>query len=245
MGKIHGPAEEKRLKGLADAIAVRDSKRLPEDPRDWNPPAPDPASADAHRDRIGFGFAYTSVGYAAAAATQKTFTQLKNIFNSDPTQVTDSGISEAELAAMAQQRATAWSDGPHVRWLYRIDLAASDPLVAENDSVGISVSIVPVHESTPAVRPGELPFAIGLTLTGSGELSATQLTSSDTSVVLTASNWGYFFSNNGGTLTVKAAGRVLRSAGRRSGQYGHRRRQHRCSSRLGQRHRSPPRPVWI
>jgi len=213
MGKIHGPAEEKRLKGIADEIAVREARSLPEDPRDWDPPAPDPESADRHRDRIGFGFAYTSVGYKTVAATQKTLQQLKNVFNSDPTQVTSSGISDVELSQMARQRATDWSNGPSVRWQYRIDLKPSAQMVAENDSVQIDVSVVSTHAATPDVRAGELPFVIYLTLDGSGELSATQLDSSEGSVVLTATRWAYFFSNNGGKLVVKARGRVLRDAG--------------------------------
>lgn len=66
MGKIYGKAEELRLKGIADAIAVRDAMRLDPDPSKWTPPAADPAKADRYRNRIITGFTYESSGYDAA-----------------------------------------------------------------------------------------------------------------------------------------------------------------------------------
>lgn len=202
-GKIHGPAEEKRLKGLADAIAVRDSKRLPEDPRDWDPPASNPESADRYRDRIGFGFAYTSVGYTVAAAGQRTLQQVRNALNADPTRVTQSSITEADLDRMARQRAIDWYGGNTVRPMYRIDLSAASDLVVEHETVQIDVKLVPVVHDRPVPGLGDMKIVVPLTVSGPGRLSATRITP-DASVTLTATNRLYVFSAVGSTIKVSA-----------------------------------------
>ena len=49
-------ALEAHYKALADVIAVRDARALPEDPRRWNPPPRDPVMARKYRERIVLGF---------------------------------------------------------------------------------------------------------------------------------------------------------------------------------------------
>jgi hypothetical protein len=52
----HDPRLEAHYKAIADAIAVRDTLQLPEDPRKWNPPAKDPVLARKYVERIALGF---------------------------------------------------------------------------------------------------------------------------------------------------------------------------------------------
>ena len=52
----HDPRLEAHYKAVADAIAVRDTLRLPKDPRQWKPPAKDPDLARRYVERIALGF---------------------------------------------------------------------------------------------------------------------------------------------------------------------------------------------
>lgn len=70
-GKIYGIAEEKRLKGIADYLAVRDAKALPENPQEWSQPPADLAKASRYRDRMITGFAYEGPAYEGIAITGK------------------------------------------------------------------------------------------------------------------------------------------------------------------------------
>ena len=70
-GKIYGFAEEKRLKALADYIAVRDAKALPENPQEWSQPPADLSKASRYRDRMITGFAYEGPAYEGVAITGK------------------------------------------------------------------------------------------------------------------------------------------------------------------------------
>lgn len=54
--KIYGSLEEKRLKSIADYLAVRDAKALPENPKAWILPANDVNKAARYRDRMVTGF---------------------------------------------------------------------------------------------------------------------------------------------------------------------------------------------
>ena len=57
-GKIYGALEEKRLKAIADYLAVRDAKALPENPKDWKKSPTDINKALRYRDRMITGLAY-------------------------------------------------------------------------------------------------------------------------------------------------------------------------------------------
>ncbi len=70
-GKIYGIAEEKRLKGIADYLAVRDAKALPENPKEWSKPPADISKASRYRDRMITGFAYEGPAYEGVAITGK------------------------------------------------------------------------------------------------------------------------------------------------------------------------------
>ena len=70
-GKIYGFAEEKRLKAIADYLAVRDAKALAENPKDWLLPATDPIKAARYRDRMITGFSYEAQTYDAVVAVSK------------------------------------------------------------------------------------------------------------------------------------------------------------------------------
>lgn len=70
-GKIYGFAEEKRLKALADYMAVRDAKALPENPQEWSQPPTDLEKASRYRDRMVTGFAYEGPAYEGVAITGK------------------------------------------------------------------------------------------------------------------------------------------------------------------------------
>lgn len=70
-GKIYGVSEEKRLKGIADYIAVRDAKALPENPKEWAKPPADLSKASRYRDRMITGFAYEGPAYEGIAITGK------------------------------------------------------------------------------------------------------------------------------------------------------------------------------
>lgn len=137
-GKIHGPAEEARLKGLADEIAVRDANALPRNPLEWDPPAPDPDAANDYRKRIGFGFKHEADYYKLKAALE-----WKKAVDEGST-VTTSGMTKADLDRMAQDRAKTWFTGEGVRPLYRIALSASTDLIEEGGYVDIQATLVPV-----------------------------------------------------------------------------------------------------
>lgn len=70
-GKIYGITEEKRLKAIADYVAVRDAKALPENPKDWQQPPSDASKAARYRDRMVTGFAYEAPAYQGVAITGK------------------------------------------------------------------------------------------------------------------------------------------------------------------------------
>lgn len=70
-GKIYGVSEERRLKGIADYLAVRDAKALPENPKDWPQPPADLTKASRYRDRMITGFTYESPAYQGVAVAGK------------------------------------------------------------------------------------------------------------------------------------------------------------------------------
>jgi hypothetical protein len=70
-GKIYGMAEEERLKGIADYLAVRDAKALPENPKEWTKPPADIKKALRYRDRMITGFVYEGSAYEGVAITGK------------------------------------------------------------------------------------------------------------------------------------------------------------------------------
>lgn len=55
-GKIYGKKYEYKLKAMADKIAVRDSMRLPKDPRKWKKVPADIEKASRYRDRMTTAF---------------------------------------------------------------------------------------------------------------------------------------------------------------------------------------------
>lgn len=68
-GKSYGIVEEKRIKMLADYLAIRDAKALPEHPKDWTKPPTDINKALRYRDRMITGFAYQAPDYKNIART--------------------------------------------------------------------------------------------------------------------------------------------------------------------------------
>lgn len=102
-------ALEAHYKALADAIAVRDAMALPDDPRQWNPPARDPAQARKYRERIALGF----------PNYQERLNQLKAIVPSriDPThpEALDyivegkKPLDDKALESLMNQRVRAWN----------------------------------------------------------------------------------------------------------------------------------------
>jgi hypothetical protein len=68
-GKSYGITEEKRIKMLADYLAIRDAKALPENPKEWAKPPTDTNKASRYRDRMITGFAYEAPDYKNIART--------------------------------------------------------------------------------------------------------------------------------------------------------------------------------
>jgi hypothetical protein len=70
-GKIYGVAEEKRLKAMAEYLAVRDAKTLAKNPKKWQYPPADPNKASRYRDRMITGFSYEASNYGEVSITGK------------------------------------------------------------------------------------------------------------------------------------------------------------------------------
>jgi hypothetical protein len=70
-GKIFGIAEEKRIKRIADYIAVCVAKTLPENPNQWSQPPSDINTAARFRDRMITGFSYETPAYQGVNVTEK------------------------------------------------------------------------------------------------------------------------------------------------------------------------------
>ena len=208
-GKIHGKAEEQRLKAYADAIAVMEAKGLPKDPRDWDPPAADPEKAGRYRDRIGFGFVYYGGYNYAKSELYGTYEKVLEAFGKKPT--TGSGIlpfGPGGLDEMAAKRAEAWFKGKSVRPMYRFDLSAPKTLIAEWEKVSITGQLVPVEHKVPVSGLGDMVIVADLKVSGPGELSATKL-SPGVPIVLTATRrWYGLRSSNGYTITVTASNKA-------------------------------------
>ncbi|MFC2108682.1 carboxypeptidase-like regulatory domain-containing protein [Candidatus Bipolaricaulota bacterium] len=201
-GKIHGPAEEQRLKALADAIAVQDSKKLPADPRDWDPPAPDPAKADRYRRRIGFGFEYLSAGRSIGAVAGKTYTAIKDMVNGSKPTGTSSDLSRDDIDRMARERSQKWFETTKITETYRIELTASQSVIAEGETIPITVKILPVSStaSSENIDTFSLFTEISLDADGPGSLSSS-LVGIGSIVNLTATD-PWFGSNVGKTINV-------------------------------------------
>ena len=145
MGKKYGPQEEARLRALADSIAVREANALPRNPREWDPPAPNPEEAREYRRRIGFGFKHTSVIAGAASKAMGTYQAIRDtIKNKELTLPASSGITEADLQRQSAERAKGWFTGENVRQLYRLELSAQGDLVEEGGHADIHVQLVPI-----------------------------------------------------------------------------------------------------
>lgn len=74
-GEEYGKSVEHQLRGIADAIAVRDSKRLPHDPALWPNPPKTPEGiekAKRYRARIITGFTYEAQAYGVASGYEYT-----------------------------------------------------------------------------------------------------------------------------------------------------------------------------
>jgi len=210
-GRIHGPAEEQRLKAIADAIAVRDAKKLPADPRDWDPPAADPAKADRYRRRIGFGFGYLSQGRNIGSIAGKTYTAIKNAINGTGSS-TSSGLTEADIDRISKERAKNWFDTTTITETYRIELSAPQSVLAEGESVPITLSIVPVSStaSVDSIQALSIFSEISLDVDGPGSLSS-YLVGEGSVVTLTAKK-AWFFSNVGSTINVEGESKVMKFA---------------------------------
>jgi hypothetical protein len=85
LGK-HDPKLEAHYKAIADAIAVRDTLSLPDDPRKWNPPAKDAQLARKYRERIALGFPHY----------QERLNKLKSVMPVPP-DITDPEVLNAVL----------------------------------------------------------------------------------------------------------------------------------------------------
>jgi hypothetical protein len=68
-GKLNGMAEEKRLKGIADYLMIRDAKMLPENPKQWAKPPADISRATHYRERMIAGFTEQTVTKDTVAIT--------------------------------------------------------------------------------------------------------------------------------------------------------------------------------
>jgi len=204
-GKIHGKAEEQRLKAYADAIAVMEAKALPKDPRDWDPPAADPEKAGRYRDRIGFGFVYYG-GYNLAKSL--AYAKMLEMYGKKPSSSGILPFGPGGLDEMAAKRAKDWFKGKGVRPMYRFDLTAPKTLIAEWEKVSITGQLVPVEHEVPVSGLGDAVIVANLKVSGPGELSATKL-SPGVPVVLTATRrWGGLLSSNGYTITVTASNKA-------------------------------------
>ncbi|MEW5826987.1 MAG: carboxypeptidase regulatory-like domain-containing protein [Candidatus Bipolaricaulota bacterium] len=206
-GKIHGPAEEARLRSLADAIAVRDANALPRNPREWRPPAPDPDKANNYRKRIGFGFRYESSFYDIEARLRA----IKVPFL-DREEVTTSGFGEDDLDRMARERAAEWFQRKDVRPIFRIELSASIDLIEEGGTADVGFRLVPIlNEGSTApgvsrqgIDPallGRIRDAIAFEISGYGRIARK---TADSVQIATTKKWLGLGSTVGTTITLKA-----------------------------------------
>ena len=209
-GKIHGAAEEQRLKALADAIAVRDAKTLPQDPRDWDPPAADPAKADRYRRRIGFGFAYLSGGRDAASYAGWLYNALSDKITGDDT-TTGSGLTEEDIDRMAREKAQNWFATTQIVETYRIELTAPQSVIAEGETVPLTLKLLPV--SSTATADGANALALfaeaSLDADGPGNLSASLVGMTSTVNVTAKSPWLFTNSYVGDVINITASSQVV------------------------------------
>jgi len=212
-GKIHGAAEEQRLKALADAIAVRDAKKLPEDPRDWDPPAADPAKADRYRRRIGFGFAYLSEGRNLASYAGWVYNALSDKFTGDNT-TTGSLLTEEDIDRLARERAQNWFKTTKITETYRIKITAPQSVIAEGETVTLSLQLVPVSSTATAEGAEALGLFAEVNLDADGPGSLSQSLVPMTSIVNVTAKSPWVFTNSyvGDTINVTGASQLIRFA---------------------------------
>lgn len=208
-GKIHGPAEEQRLKALADSIAVQDSKKLPADPRDWDPPAADPAKADRYRRRIGFGFEYLSTGRTIGAVAGKTYTAIKDAINGSKPTGTSSDLTADDIDRMARERSQKWFETTKITETYRIKLTAPVSLISEGETVPLTLTLLPVSSTATAQGAEALGLFAEVSLDADGPCYLSQyLIGTTSSVNLTAKD-PWFGSNVGKTVNVTGTSQMI------------------------------------
>ena|GEM_PF-3878262 len=211
-GKLHGPAEEQRLKALADAIAVQDSKKLPADPRDWDPPAPDPAKADRYRRRIGFGFSYLSTGRTIGAVAGKTYTAIKDMVNGSKPTGTSSDLSQDDIDRMARERSQQWFETTKITETYRIKLTAPVSLISEGETVPLTLTLLPVSSTATAEGAEALGLFAEVSLDADGPCFLSQYLIGTTSTVNLTAKDPWFGSNVGKTVNVTGTSKVIHFA---------------------------------
>jgi len=200
-GKIHGAAEEQRLKAMADAIAVIQAKKLPEDPTDWDPPAPDPQKADRYRRRIGFGFTYLAGGRAAGSGALGVYEAIKKAIGGG--EDTGDRISLEDLEKMVSDRQQNWFDTTDIRTTYRVVLSVPNSVIAQGESVMLDVSYDLVSRGSYTGDITEAPFKLDLDVDGPGSLAIYTIRPYAIGVALTAKSpwlWGTY---NGSTINVE------------------------------------------
>lgn len=199
-GRVHGKEYEYLLKAMADEIAVRDAKRLPKDPNEWDPPASDPATAGRYRDRIQFGFKYWAKKHQLQGDVATVANIFKYLVNRDKLPTIDQAALEAEVAKRAQE----WYEREDVRPMYRIELSAPKSLLLETDQVTVTMKLVPANQQSEARSADVWTTPINLTVSGRAELSSYTLTSGGSVVLSAETKWYHLTSGNGKTITVTA-----------------------------------------
>ncbi len=206
-GKIYGESEERRLKAIADAIAVREAKALPEDPRDWPIPAADPATADRYRRRLGFGFEYHGLNHWANYATGRPMDKIKNWWNEtgNPT------MTEADLLAEVGKRSNDWFQNTAIHPTFQIRLSASHSMVEYGESTTISIQLVAMGENSGIDPVGADWFRYELDADGPGKVPVSVLSSDATSVRLESTKTWFWGTNVGSTIHLDVEPVYLRS----------------------------------
>ncbi len=200
-GKLHGSEWENGLKAIADQIAVRKTKLLPEDPRQWDIPPGDPDTAGRYRDRLKFGFVYWG-GYNQAKSDFKTaFSGIKYLFNPGDFPKFDA----AQLEAEAKQRAQDWYKRPDVRPMYRLDLTASRNYLVMGEAIWIQARLVMVGYTAAMGAPGATDVHADLAVSGPAQLSAATISSPLPVYIFPTRKLLGLFSSNGEVVTVTAS----------------------------------------